>query len=191
VPGPPAPPITQPPITQPAITQPPIAQPPITEDTLLRLAGEIYFDRGLDYYEEGRVRSVAVDAAKVTGTVEGTWSYQVTLRRTGARLDGSCTCPVGQSGGFCKHCVALGLAWLEAGEPGGGEAEPALRPFLDTLDHAVLVDLLADAAEHDPRVAAQVRQLRARKEVESAGPEPAGAQSGDTPASASPSAVRR
>lgn len=31
-------------------------------------------------------------------------------------LTADCSCPYGQEGNFCKHCVAVGLAVLAAGE---------------------------------------------------------------------------
>ncbi|WP_248963892.1 SWIM zinc finger family protein [Sphaerisporangium perillae] len=84
---------------------------------------------------------------------------------TATELDGQCSCPYGADGMFCKHCVAVGLAWLARGEP---IAEPSavpekitderLRGFLQARDPRWLADELLRAAQADPL-------LRARLEV--------------------------
>ncbi len=67
----------------------------------------------------------------------------------------SCTCPVGEDGGFCKHCVAIALA--EAGPERGpnrtkGRAEePDVRTYVAGLDHDALVDLVMEQVESDWR----------------------------------------
>jgi uncharacterized Zn finger protein len=64
----------------------------------------------------------------VTATVDGTSVYRVTLENTVKGLYGRCSCPYGQEGMFCKHCVATPLAWLD----GGGEVgEPRSQPVTD------------------------------------------------------------
>lgn len=44
-------------------------------------------------------------------TVRGTRDYRVTLWVEDGDLASSCTCPVGGDGLFCKHCVAVALAY--------------------------------------------------------------------------------
>lgn len=48
----------------------------------------------------------------ITATVEGTDAYEVELTEHEDGLTGWCSCPYGQEGNFCKHCVAVGLAVL-------------------------------------------------------------------------------
>ncbi len=85
---------------------------------LLRLAGEQVFAQGERYFAEGRVRQLRVAADRASGRVEGTRSHRVKLWKARGDFQFSCTCRVGADHGFCKHCVAAGLAWLAA--PGGG-----------------------------------------------------------------------
>jgi tetratricopeptide (TPR) repeat protein len=61
-----------------------------------------------------------------------------------------CECTEGSEGAFCKHCVALGLAWLRASrikEPKPKAAPPAgklIRKHLEALEKKALVDLILD-----------------------------------------------
>jgi uncharacterized Zn finger protein len=85
----------------------------VTPALIRRLAGEPYYERGLDYFENGNVASLHQDGTRIHGVVEGTDDYDVVLSAKGKTLDYRCSCPLGSDGEFCKHCVAVGLAWLE------------------------------------------------------------------------------
>src|SRR5207247_1715606 len=82
----------------------------------------------------------------VRATVIGAAPYRVGLRRdrSGA-LTGSCTCPVGEEGAFCKHCVAVGLA--VAGD--AGPTRDDVRAYVSSRTHAELVELVVGALERD------------------------------------------
>jgi uncharacterized Zn finger protein len=111
------------------------------------LAGAGSYERGEEYAFDGRVQRLAVEADSATATVAGSAPYQVVLRMdpTGG-LRGSCSCPMGESGVFCKHCVAVGLAL--AGRDGAGADE--LRAFVASRPHAELVELVLGALARDP-----------------------------------------
>lgn len=128
---------------------------------LRRIAGARFFDRGEDYYADGAVRSLREHGNGVKAVVQGTHSYRVRLRVEGGELDYDCTCPVGRDGDFCKHCVAVGLAWHERSQVDGeGATEDAsiaggeedLRAYLLGLDKERLASLLLDHAEEDERL---------------------------------------
>jgi uncharacterized Zn finger protein len=51
----------------------------LTRDTLLEMAGDRYFARGEDYFRQGYVQNLAVDADSVTAYVQGTEAYSVEL----------------------------------------------------------------------------------------------------------------
>jgi uncharacterized Zn finger protein len=119
------------------------------------------FGRGEVYFADGAVRSLKRQAGGIKAVVVGTRTYRVRLRVEGGALDYDCTCPVGQDGDFCKHCVAVGLAWRA--DKGGGEttsrddepppfSEDDLRDYLAGLDKEELVSLLLDRAEEDERL---------------------------------------
>jgi hypothetical protein len=120
-----------------------------TEADIQRAAGPRSFGRGLEYVDE--VDDLEISNAQVTATVYGTHEYRVTLTIGSGQLTGTCTCPQGQEGAFCKHCVATGLTVL--GDPpsalnaGGTSA----RSWLESLPRdellAELLDLMADEPE--------------------------------------------
>jgi uncharacterized Zn finger protein len=145
------------------------ASPPVVRDVLLRLAGPRAFVRGEAYLTEGRVRSLHEDGTVLAGVVEGSEAYRVEVHRGGrgrSELIAACTCPHGADGRFCKHAVAVALAGLE--ERDAGE-EDDLRGWLERQRHGLLVELLAEAAQDDPRLA---ERLAARRERDAAGPPP-------------------
>jgi uncharacterized Zn finger protein len=85
----------------------------LDRDALREWSDERTFERGEEYFRTGQVQEVVESPDGVAGTVLGTHLYAVRLWATGRRLKHTCTCPVGEDGDFCKHGVALGLAWLE------------------------------------------------------------------------------
>jgi uncharacterized Zn finger protein len=125
---------------------------------LRRMAGDRSFERGQDYMEDGRVRNLFEDAGEVTATVVGTRNYRVRLRADEGGLDFSCTCPMGEDGNFCKHCVATALVWqkhLREGAGGGAKSRDRsvnmqdVRAMLLNRDPASVVDSLMVWAKTD------------------------------------------
>ncbi len=67
--------------------------------------------RGQEYYQTGHILRVCCYDRIIAGEVAGTGgSYRVRLTLENAKIDGVCSCPYP---GFCKHMVAITLAWLE------------------------------------------------------------------------------
>ncbi|MEF3113415.1 SWIM zinc finger family protein [Streptomyces chrestomyceticus] len=86
------------------------------EADLRSLAGPRSFERGTGYLDA--VTGLEVGDGWITATVHGTAAYGVHLTFGGSEgLTGTCTCPHGQEGNFCKHLVAVGLSVL--GRPEG------------------------------------------------------------------------
>lgn len=120
----------------------------LTADTLLDYAGEKSFARGKKYQQAGRVEGLCRRGDRISGTVLGTEEYAVSLRAGSRELTFKCDCPVGEDGVFCKHCVALGLEWLEqADDDDDGDS---LRSALTALDKNELIELILDHAMSDP-----------------------------------------
>jgi uncharacterized Zn finger protein len=123
-----------------------------------RLAGERFFARGEKYFDEGRVHGLTEYRGQIRAKVTGTEDYRVELWAERGRLCYSCSCPVGDDGEFCKHCVAVALAWI--GELGGaGKKSKAkktaatmedVRAFLERQDKGRLVEMIFnEALEND------------------------------------------
>ena len=138
----------------------------ITRKALQDLAGAITFQRGEEYFANEAVSRVRVAEEKVSARVEGSDTYHVELWDHDGDLDYECSCPQGDEGNFCKHCVAVGLAWLAGKKverkPGGALGKKKLtkkrdpwldiRNYLSSQRQKSLVDLLLDVAQRDDRL---------------------------------------
>ena len=146
-----------------------------THEKLRKLAGDRAYERGEVYARNGRVGEIAEDGGHLTASVTGDMRYRISLRVSAAKITYACTCPVGDDAASCKHCVALGLCWLDQGAGTGaatnrprGESSPkrgasgkrrvAARPLttkdvrahLAALPTSTLVELVTQQAmEHD------------------------------------------
>ncbi len=133
----------------------------LTHTALRRLAGPRSFERGEGYAADGAVGALAEDdaAGVVAARVRGTDTYRVRLWAEGATLAFSCTCPVGADGACCKHCVAVGLVWLERrdgaaeeGSRGSAVTMAYVRAHLAGQPKEALVELLVAQAMEDDRL---------------------------------------
>ncbi|MEV7556108.1 SWIM zinc finger family protein [Streptomyces sp. NPDC089795] len=135
------------------------------EDELRRLAGPRSFERGLFYLSS--VSALEIGESSITATVDGTDAYEVELTEHEDGLTGWCSCPYGQEGNFCKHCVAVGLAVLREAEsvPRRRAAAASRGRQLDAwLESRDRDELLALVREH----LAGDRALRHRLELRAA-----------------------
>lgn len=134
----------------------------ITPATLEKLAGKGAFQRGRDYFSDGAVGPLRITETRISAKVEGTEAYRVELRADD-ELDYDCTCPRAADGYFCKHCVAIGLAWLAGHGDGGKKAVASgkkkkrdpwrdIREYLAAQPQDALVALLLDVAQRDDRL---------------------------------------
>lgn len=139
----------------------------INRGALEAVAGSTAFRRGEEYFADGAVGRLRVREDKVSAKVEGTDTFQVELWGETGKLVAHCTCPRSGDGYFCKHCVAVGLAWLDehgaaASPTGGAGGKPAgakrrdpwkdIRQFLETQPAESLIEVLLDVAQRDDRL---------------------------------------
>jgi uncharacterized Zn finger protein len=138
---------------------------------LRQLAGPEAFAEGEECFTAGRVRQLHAGLDRVTARINGTRPYRVKLWRGRGELHFSCNCAAGREDAFCKHCVAVGLAWLAGPEgqpqtpepsiqPRGRDAAPDireevdlprtwLREYLRGLEKDRLVSLVVEATDYD------------------------------------------
>lgn len=131
----------------------------LTRETLRRMAGARSYGLGEEYCTDGLVTGLAEFGNAVTAQVRGTHSYQVRLEAQGEGLRFDCSCPFSSDeGAFCKHCVAVGMAWLEEGavedKPRKPKAQKAVtmddvRGHLERQDKNALVALVMEQAMAD------------------------------------------
>ncbi|ADC61232.1 SWIM zinc finger family protein [Allochromatium vinosum] len=138
----------------------------ITVDNLMDLAGSKVFWRGESYFSGNAVGRVRVMGDRIKARVQGTEVYQVELWDDGGQLGYDCTCPHAADGYFCKHCVAVGLAWI-----GGAADRPdvddedgtavsrtptdpwkLIQSYLETQPQETLVSRLMEIARRDDRL---------------------------------------
>ncbi|KRT54849.1 DUF6880 family protein [endosymbiont of Ridgeia piscesae] len=137
----------------------------LTTNQIKRWAGSRAYGRGEAYYQDERVRNLRERRGKIAATVRGTHSYHVRLWEDGKTIDYDCDCPVGLGGDFCKHCVAVALAWLEKQAPAGktarrrqpkqAEADLTMkdvRAWLLLQEREALADMLLEAAVEDEQL---------------------------------------
>lgn len=137
----------------------------LDSNTLERLAGERSYSRGAAYYLAKNVRNLAESDGVVAATVCGTYDYNVELGLENGELEYSCDCPVGETGAFCKHCVAVALE-LEGDKAGQtkatGKARTDVRAWLLRQEKVFLVDKLLLLAKRDPDLRRQLEMDAAR-----------------------------
>jgi uncharacterized Zn finger protein len=130
----------------------------LDEDLLCDLAGEVYFERGVRYFEQDRVRSLAQYDEHITAEVMGTETYQVHLWLQDHELLSRCSCPLGVDELFCKHCVAVGLAWIDEPPPYRpaedvptkvGTTIEDVRKYLALQERDILVQMILNQAMED------------------------------------------
>lgn len=124
-------------------------------DTVKEYAPARAWERGQDYYNRGYVRSLSEYKGVITAKVKGTHTYSV---RINVAVDDdffySCTCPMGDEGEFCKHCVATALAWIKQRKTGGKKKSSIITlddvgDYLQTLDKSALVKLVMQQVQED------------------------------------------
>lgn len=130
-------------------------------DSLKRYAEARSFSRGESYFNSGAVRSLRIDDTSVSATVTGTRKYNTRVWGEDGSLEYSCSCPVGYDGSFCKHCVAVGLAWFEESRKDTGVADAKsvapfgmkdVRKYLLGLPQEEIVGMLLEYANSDERL---------------------------------------
>ncbi len=125
----------------------------ITDRLLISLAGERAFARGEKYFAADAVGELREYKGKITAAVQGSESYQVTLRHTSRQFEGVCDCPASDNFDFCKHCVATALKYrgelAEREQLGQGSAGDKLLAYLKSLNKAELAAELYELLAQD------------------------------------------
>jgi len=127
-----------------------MALPKITESMIRAGASPESFRRGEEYYRDGAVSNTAIQGALLSGECAGTYApyyrVQVELDQVGI-AEASCTC-LYEYGGYCKHIVALLLAYLH--RPKSFTVRKAPAELLADLDHNDLIAILTKLIQEQP-----------------------------------------
>ena len=82
------------------------------QEAVRALADSRSYERGRHYFDDGRVAPPRRVGSRIEARVRGSTDYDVSIWVKGDGLAYTCTCPHCAEGAFCKHCVAVALAWL-------------------------------------------------------------------------------
>lgn len=130
----------------------------LSPTTLKKFAGSAVFARGEAYFNSGAVSRLRMTDNVLSARVSGSYSYTVKLWEEGDGIEYECSCPHGEEGNFCKHCVTVGLAWLAESQATGGAKTTGRKknnPWKEITDFAALQDAatlkewLLEAAKRD------------------------------------------
>lgn len=127
-----------------------------TRSEIRSLCTEQSFERGVKYYEQGRIQALEIDAGEITASVRGSHDYEVSIDIDDNTIRTVCSCPYDYAGD-CKHIVAVLLAVEERSSESTHEStEPSVSS--ETVDIEALIDqtpedelrtFLLDIIEHD------------------------------------------
>jgi len=135
--------------------------PKVTESMIRAGAEPESFRRGEEYYREGAVSNSVIQGTLLSGECAGTYApyYRVQVELDGAGIAGaSCTC-LYEYGGYCKHIVALLLAYLH--HPKSFTARKAPAELLADLDQDDLVAILTKLIQEQSELYDRIEALTA------------------------------
>jgi uncharacterized Zn finger protein len=124
--------------------------PKITESMIRAEASPESFRRGEEYHREGAISNTAIQGTVLSGECAGTYApyYRVQVELDEAGIaDASCTCPY-DFGGYCKHIVALLLAYMR--HPKSFTVRKAPAELLADLDQNDLTAILTKLIQEQP-----------------------------------------
>lgn len=127
-----------------------MTMPKITESMIRAGASPESFRRGEEYYRGSAISNTFIHGMLLSGECAGTYvpyyRVQVELDQAGI-ADASCTC-LYEYGGYCKHIVALLLAYLR--HPKSFAVRKAPAELLSDLDHNDLTTILTKLIQEQP-----------------------------------------
>lgn len=129
----------------------------LSQEFLRQLSGLNAFHEGNRYFERDLVYGLKEDEDTLTAKVQGMYKYDVKIWTDGSSLRHTCTCPTGYE--LCKHCVAVGLAWLkETDSDASANGKPVVNPletikmYLALQDRASLIEFIMEQVTRDNRL---------------------------------------
>ena len=126
--------------------------PKLSESIIRAGANPQSYQRGYDLWQAGAISNTAIQGDMLTGECEGTSAPYYTLRvelDEGGIRSADCSCPY-EFGGYCKHAVALLLAYVH--EPQGFAKRRQPSELLADLDRETLAALLTKLLHDRPEL---------------------------------------
>lgn len=122
----------------------------LKEEDIRRLFEEKVFDRGIKYFEQGRIVRPFVYRDSIMAECQGTLpeEYHIRVDLRDGNFVASCTCPY--AFGYCKHIAAVMYAWIV--KSGTFKDLGRSEDLLKNMDKASLVETVMDMIKYDPDV---------------------------------------
>ena len=136
-----------------------MAFPKVTESMIRAGTEPENFRRGEEYYRDGAISNAAIQGSALSAECAGTYApyYRVQVDLDEAGIAGaSCTC-LYEYGGYCKHIVALLLAYVH--HPKTFAARKAPAELLADLDHDDLTAILTTLIQEQPALYDRIEAL--------------------------------
>ena len=133
--------------------------PKITESMIRTGASPESFRRGEEYYREGALSNITIQGTLLSGECAGTYApyYQIHVELDEAGIaDASCTC-LYEYGGYCKHIVALLLAYLR--RPKSFAVRKAPAELLADLNQTDLTAILTKLIQEQPDLYGRIEAM--------------------------------
>lgn len=122
----------------------------LTGEEVSELFEERIMERGIKYFEQGRILRPFVYRDSLMAECQGTLpeNYYIRVDLRGGNLVASCTCPYAP--GYCKHIAAVLYGWLK--KPGMFKDLGQSEELLKKMDKGPLVETIIDMINYDPDV---------------------------------------
>lgn len=127
------------------------------------------WQRGVDYYRDGRVLDLHYQNSEVTAQVEGSETYTVSVtfnKKRDSITDYFCDCPYGEDGTPCKHLAAVLCAVQDVPKSPIPEEKNGhtVEAMVELLSESQMRNLLIRFAEGNPYIREMI-QLAASNEL--------------------------
>jgi hypothetical protein len=122
----------------------------LTEPEIARLFDPRIYERGKEYFFEGRVKRAIVYHNSLMGDIKGTLpeEYHISIEVRDGNIVASCTCPY--AFGYCKHIAAILYAWVK--RPVMFKDLGRSEDMLKQLSRDEVVEIAIDMIRYDPDV---------------------------------------
>lgn len=122
----------------------------LTEQEVEKLFDKKIFERGIQYYEQGRVLRPLIYRSSIMAECRGSLpeDYYIRVDVRKGDIVASCTCPY--AFGYCKHIAAVMYAWVK--RPSMFKDLGKSEDMLKRMDKKALVETIIDMIKYDPDV---------------------------------------
>lgn len=122
----------------------------LIEPDVAKLFDPRIYQRGKEYFEEGRLNRPIVHRGSIMADVKGTMpeEYHISIDLRDGNFIASCTCPY--AFGYCKHIAAVLYAWVR--RPGIFKDLGRSEDMLRKLGKEEVVEIVMDMIRYDPDV---------------------------------------